>query len=162
MGNVAFQLREEYAGTPIKDPETGEDTDERAGAYEGGQIGIPPEGEPFDVKAALDEEPHDGIIVVNTDTEPQLVQALDQQPALERTEVPAGAGTSGWAQQAATALRQSVKDRGMKPGGRNKPELVELLQRHDRLVDAGFTADAAAAGAQDPDFDPDADAPEEG
>lgn len=164
MGNVAFKLREEYAGTPITDPVTGEDTGEVAGAFEGGVIGVPPDGEPFDLKAALDEGP-EGVIVANSDTEPQLVQQLETHPALEHTEVPEGAGASGYAQQAATALKETVRDRGLKPGNRRKEELVELLQTHDRLVDAGYSPEAASEALENPDIDIDAalaGAPEEG
>lgn len=152
MANVAYQLREEYAGTEVDyDPETGEELDEpvRVGGFEGGTIGIPPLGETFDVAAALEEG--DGLIVVNPDNAPQLVQQLDDYPPLKRTQAPPDAATVGYDQHTVQRLRQDAADRGIVGIGRlAKDDLVGVLQRHDLLVDAGDAN--AAEHAKDPDY----------
>lgn len=150
MGNIAFELTAEYAGV------VNEGTDAETPAYEGGVIGLPPSGETFDIRQALEEG--DGLIVVNPDTNPGLVDALDQQPALKRTAAPDAAPTVGYEQHTVQRLRQELNDRGVTEGlPRTKADLVLVLQRHDQLADAGVTGDTAAAVAVDLDHDLDND-----
>ena len=144
MGNIAFELTGEYAGV------VNEGTDEERPRYEGGVLGLPPDGETFDVAQALAEG--DGLIVVNPDNNPGLVDALDQQPALQRTQAPADAPTVGYEQHTVQRLRDELAAREIEGvGNRRKAEIVEVLQRHDRLVDLGDGQ--AAVHAADPDFD---------
>ena len=88
---IAFELREEYAGT-VEQFETQADKDAGRGvevpAFTGGIINAG--ARDVDVRELLDVEPHPGVIVIGED-DPALVMALDEYPPLKRTTVPAGA-----------------------------------------------------------------------
>lgn len=140
MGNIAYRLRDEHRGVsvPAIDPDTGEasETDTvLVGGYEGGTIGVPPDGEPFDVGKALEDG--DGLIVIE-ETQNHLSVALDSYGALERTDAPDEATAVGYASQKVPDLKADAYRRGLEGiSSLNKGELVELLQRHDDLVAAG-------------------------
>lgn len=147
MGHIAYRLRDEYQGEPATDPDTGEETDERIAAFEGGVIGVPPRGDRYDVGKALDKG--DGLIVV-ADTETHLVNALDSYDALERTDVP-DAAAAGYAGRTVAQLREEAGDRQIEGVSKHtKDELVAVLERHDELVAAG-DPDAAAKATQTPE-----------
>lgn len=132
---IAYRLRDEYRGTPAIDPETGEETDELVGGFEGGVIGVPPRGEPFDVGEALEQG--GGLIVVE-EASRHLVIALDSYDALERTEAPAEAAAVGYSSQRKAALVEELERRNIEGvSSKTKAEIVDVLTRHDELVAAG-------------------------
>lgn len=134
MSKVAYELREDHAGTVTQNID-GQDVE--VPRFLGGLITVAPGGE-LNVADALEEG--NGVIVVD-DRDAGHIAALDAYPALKRTKAPAGAeaitGTSsGYDAKSRDDLRDEAKRRGL-PASGTKGELVEALEQHD----AGDTGD---------------------
>lgn len=144
MGTVAYELREDFAGTTTV-YDTEEDREAGNGrevdVYQGGSFALQ-DGSTFDVKGKLEEG--DGVIVVD-DAHAHLIDVLDARPELKRAKAPEGqAPISGYGHRTAADLRQELASRGLATGG-NKDALIERLEANDR-----FVAEGDQEGASDP------------
>lgn len=140
MGNVAYELREDFAGTTTVYDEEGSEGREEP-VFQGGSFALL-DGSTFDVGAKLEEG--GGYIVVD-DSQAFLVDVLDGYPALKRTTAPAGAeAISGYEHRNKAELKQLAATRGLATGG-TKDELVERLEANDQAV-----AEGDQEGASDP------------
>lgn len=132
MGKVAYTLREEFAGTVTQVLEVdadGEPTEtQEVPAYSGGLINAGP----FDLNIGEELENGKGTIVVD-DVDPRVTSALDEYPALKRTEVPDNADvTVGWDSRNAQELKDELTRRGVSGhGNAPKAKLVEALETLD-------------------------------
>lgn len=143
MGNVAYELREEYAGQV----EHGEDQVQR---FQGGVIAVPPDQASFDIKEHLEDG--GGLIVVD-ESNSGLVDLLDRFPALKRVQAPEGAEAIGaYDSLTAARLKEIFKARGLEgPIPSKKDDLVAALEASDAGVAAGDqeAADNPSAGDGD-------------
>jgi hypothetical protein len=142
MGNTAFELREEYAGTI--EVEVGEDdakvTEERD-VFQGAVVALPPDGESFHVKDQLAKG--GGLIVVD-ETNYALVDTLENLPCLKRAAAPDGAeGISVYGSLSGPRLKEIADARGVKPDGRKKDDYIAALEAADAALAAGETPDSA-------------------
>jgi hypothetical protein len=148
--SIAYGLRAEFAGTVTQvlpaDDQHDDPREVDVPAFTGGVISYD-DGQSFDIRAALDEDPHPGVIVVS-EANTGLVLALDEYPALRRVTVPtdlADAPTSGYDDLTVTQLRAEADRRGLEGAARARKDiLVKALTDHDRRLAAG-DADAQAA-----------------
>lgn len=134
MGKIAYELREDYAGT-VEQKVDGETR--QVNRYLGGVINIG--AEDLDVREALDNG--GGTIVVD-DRDPRISAALDAYPPLKRAEVPEGAEpiAGDYDAQNATALRDELKRRGIVGAGSlTKDDAVRALERLDEVPALGGT-----------------------
>lgn len=144
MGNVAFELAEEYAGTvEVADPDSDqEDATKEVDVFQGAVVAVPPDCTSFDVKQELAEG--GGLIVVD-ETNTALVDTLVALPVLKRIAAPAGAqGISAYGTLSAARLREVAKARDLDLGGaKRKEDLIAVLKASDAARLAG-DAEAAA------------------
>lgn len=135
---IGYELRADFVGTVEQD---GREVPKFAGATAG--YG---DGQTFDVGAALEADPHPGLIVV-AEGNGQLVTALDQCLALKRTtDLPDEAQPiSAYDGTPLNVLRADLKGRGIVGSSRvTREAAIRALVEHDeRLANGDLTAQAS-------------------
>jgi hypothetical protein len=145
MGNIAFELRKEYAGTTEVQPSADSDRTETVDKFTGATVAVPPDGESFDVKKALEEG--NGTIVVD-EGNVQLADTLRTIAALKEVAADADADAiTGYEGLSSAALKDELDRRGLDSSG-NKQERRERLEAADAALAAG---DQDGADNPDPD-----------